>query len=338
VSRSKLLFCLAHLLGGRRSWRVVHLARELGVTRRTVYRDLDELSACGVPVYSDERGYRLLDDAKTPPLRLDAAERAVLVLALNNPVIARQAPLAPALRSLRTKLQATSAAIEETAGALRLASVDRSGPIAGEVSEVLETGSRTGRQVRILYQSLSGNARRWRGLDPYEVFHRGEAWYVVGRCHLNDEPRTFRLDRIINAKAGDRRFQRPLDFRLERYLEDSWTVYTSSQRWDVVIHFDAALAPLIDRARHHPGERKRRLASGEIEYSARVSHLEEVARWLVGFEGKARAMAPPELRERVGELAAAVVVAHRQPARRSAEKAEKAEDESAAADKFGGAA
>lgn len=323
MSRAERLFRLTHLLAGKRSWRVVDLARELEMTRRTIYRDLDELSACGIPVFHDGRGYRLLDDARTPPLRLSAAERAVLLLALDNPVIERNSAVAPALRSLRDKLQATAAALQETPGALRLASIDRSGPVREEVTKTLQEGIRAGRQVRILYQSLSGKGEGWRSIDPYEVFHRGEAWYVVGHCHVNDEPRTFRLDRIARARLSGQRFHRPLDFRLERYVEDSWSVYSGPQRWDVRVHFDAALAPLIENARHHRGERKRRLPSGEIEYEARVSHLDEVARWVVGFEGRARAIAPPQLVQRVAELAAAVLVAHRKPPRKASERVRK---------------
>lgn len=317
MSRAARLFRLTHLLAGRRSWRVVDLARELEMTRRTIYRDLDELSACGIPVFHDGRGYRLLDDGRTPPLRLDAAERAVLLLAVDNPVIARHGTLAPALRSLRDKLRATSRAVEEAPGALRLASIDRSGPIPEEVTNVLEKAIREGRQVRFLYQSLSSGAKKWRGMDPYEVFHRGEAWYVVGRCHQNDEPRSFRLDRIARARLSGRRFQRPMDFRLERYVEDSWSVYRGADPQEVKIRFDAALAPLIENARHHKGERKRRLPNGELEYAARVSHLDEVARWILGFDGRARAVAPATLRERVAELASAVLLEHRKPARKA---------------------
>lgn len=334
MSRPARLFRLTHLLARRRSWRVVDLARELEVTRRTIYRDLDELSACGIPVFQDERGFRLLDEGNTPPLRLEAAERAVLLLAVDNPVIQRHGALSPALRSLRDKLRATSRAAEEAPGALRLASIDRSGPIPDEVTDVLERGIREGRQVRVHYQSLSSGDKQWRGIDPYDVFHRGEAWYVVGRCHQNDEPRTFRLDRIERARLSDRRFQRPMDFRLERYVEDSWSVYRGADPQDVTIRFDPALAPLIENARHHKGERKRRLPNGELEYEARVSHLDEVARWILGFEGRARAVAPAALRERVAELAAAVLVEHRKPAR----KAEERETSVAAAKKAGGVA
>ena len=84
MSRYDRLFRLTNLLAGKRSWRVVDLAKKMEVTRRTIYRDLDELSSCGIPVFQDERGYRLLDNKGAPPLRLDAAERAALLLAVDN--------------------------------------------------------------------------------------------------------------------------------------------------------------------------------------------------------------------------------------------------------------
>lgn len=311
MTRASRLFRLAHLLSGRRSWRVVDLSRELEVTRRTIYRDLDELSASGIPVYHDGKGYRLLDGASLPAMNLTSAERAVLILALDNPAIGRHAALAPSLRDLRRKLQASAAAMEEEVHALRLASADRSGTLDPEVLDDLKEAVQRNRRVRIKYRSLSGGDERWRGLDPYEVFHRSEAWYVAGHCHDNDELRTFRLDRIARSRISDRSFTRPEGFDLDDYLRDAWGIYRGDQPWDVVIHFDPTLAPLIDNARHHPGEEKRQLPSGEIEYRVRVAHLDEIARWVAGFEGKARAVEPEELAERVRALAAAVVAAHR---------------------------
>jgi predicted DNA-binding transcriptional regulator YafY len=63
-------------------------------------------------------------------------------------------------------------------------------------------------------------------------------------------------------------------------------------------------------AQHHPSERKRRLEDGRLEYRVDVGALDEIARWIVGFGGTARVIAPDELVERVREIAAGAASVH----------------------------
>ena len=146
-----------------------------------------------------------------------------------------------------------------------------------------------------------GRRTAWRGVDPYKLFHREAAWYLIGRCHLHDEPRVFRLDRISDAATGDGRFEPP-DFDLDAHLRHTWGVYRGRELHEVAIHFDAALAPLIEGGTHHPGERIEQLGNGGLEYRVTLSHLGEVARWIVSFGGQARAVAPPALVQIVADL------------------------------------
>jgi proteasome accessory factor B len=210
------------------------------------------------------------------------------------------------------------------------------------VVEILERAVTGRRRAEVLYASLSGASRRWRGVDPYLLFHRDGVWYLAGHCHVNAEPRTFRLDRIAEVRLAESTFARPPDFTLERYLESAWSVFRGPAFHDVILQFPPELAPLVEHARHHPGEELHPLDGGGIEYRVRLSHLDEIARWVVGFEGRARAIAPAKLRERVSELAAAVLVAHRHPARKAekgieetAEAGEAAENAARAAGKVG---
>jgi len=163
--------------------------------------------------------------------------------------------------------------------------------------------------VSLLYRSLWSRRQTWRGLDPYAVFHRENTWYLVGHCHLRDEPRTFRLDRIVEAKRLDGAFDRP-PFDLDAFLKQTWSVYRGRTLHDVIIHFDASLAPLIQQGAHHPGERIRKLKNGRLQYRVTISHLDEIARWIVGFAGTARAVGPPALVARVTEIAAGAYERH----------------------------
>jgi predicted DNA-binding transcriptional regulator YafY len=311
MPRSDRLLNLTHLLGGRRAVTVDELARQFEVSPRTIYRDLSDLARSRIPVARDEQGYRLLEGARLRPLNLTAHERALLRLALENPAIARQPALANALAVLRAKLDAATAAAEETPDGLALAGPDRSGSIPPGVVEALEPACRERHPVEIDYASLFGGQRAWRTVDPYALFHRSEAWYLAGRCHRHDEPRTFRLARIGAVRTLPDTFEPPAGFDLDAYLAHAWGVFRGERPFEVALRFDAALAPLLAHARHHEGEALTHLSSGELEYRVTVSHLDEIARWVLGFGGACRVLAPEGLRSRVCELAEGVVRRHR---------------------------
>jgi predicted DNA-binding transcriptional regulator YafY len=312
MPRSTRLLDLVNVLASSNGKRAKDLARKYEVTERTIYRDLDELSASGIPIVHTEEGYRLMEGAVLRPVALTVEEAAVLRLVLDNPAIRGNSELRRRIDGLSQKIGAT---MTNEAGepAVRLAGADRSGPIAANVMRGLETAVARRKSVTIDYVSLRSGRREKRGVDPWAVFHRGEAWYLIGRCHKSDEPRMFRIDRIASVGESGGTFTMPPDFDLNRVLRTAWSIYRGETLHEVVIHFDASLAPLIGNARHHEDERVSRLPGGDLEYRVSLSHLEEIARWIVTFGGKARAIAPEELIARVRELAEGAAGAHEPP-------------------------
>ena len=310
MSRPARLLDLVQLLAGRRALPLQEIAGRFEISERTAYRDLSELSLRGIPVTRDEYGYRLVEGATIRPLALTAAERAVLKLLLDNPA-ARKAPdVVKTLKLVEAKLDSATRQVEETPGALTLAGPERSGTLADGLTSLLEVAISERKPISIHYNSLAGGLQSWRGVDPYEMFHRENAWYFVGRCHRHDEPRTFRLDRISQARPLDGTFNRP-EFDIDAFLESTWAVYRGRALHDIVIHFDPLLAPLIEEGFHHPTEKVTKLGNGNLEYRLELSHLDEIARWVVSFAGQARAIQPPALVTLVHDIAAAALGAHR---------------------------
>jgi len=300
MDRPIRLIEILQLLGGRRSWRPAEIAHHFDISERTVYRDLQDLSRLqGIPVTRDEDGYRLVEGATIRWLGLTSTERATLKLLLQHPAFRTASELTS---PLERKLDAATRELEETPQALTLAGPERSGTIRKGLLPLLEGAVREQAPVSLLYRSLWSQRQARRGLDPYAVFHRENTWYLVGHCHLRDEPRTFRLDRIVDAKRLAGAFDRPA-FDLDKFLQQTWGVYRGRILHEVTIHFNASLAPLIQQGAHHPGERIETLGTGAIEYRVAVSHLDEIARWIVGFAGAARAEEPPALVAKVAEIA-----------------------------------
>jgi predicted DNA-binding transcriptional regulator YafY len=304
VNRPGRLLGLVTYLGGRRARSIDEIASRFDVSPRTAYRDLAELQGQHlVPLVRDEAGYRLMEGATLRPLNLSAEEHALLKVALANPSLRRHPDLRRTLDALEAKLDTATRHVEESPRALQLAGLDRSGPKAAAAITSLRRAIERRRAVAVRYASLSGGTTKRRGIDPWRVFERGEAWYLVGRCHVHDEARIFRLDRMEDVEQTKETSRVPSSFDLERFLEDSWRVFVGREEHEVVLRFDPRLAPLIDNARHHPGERVERLADGTLEYRVTLSSLEEVARWVLGFGGGVTVECPTALRERVRQLA-----------------------------------
>ena len=308
MSKADRLLALVQFLSGSRRRTLAEIAGELEACARTIYRDLAALEARGIPIERVSGTYRLMERARLRPLSLTARERLLLSMVLENPAVLGQRAFARDLRLLRSKLSADGP--QENTPIATLAGPDRTGPIAAEIAVALEDSIRSGYSLSIEYTSMTDGKSAWRGLDPWVIVHRSEAWYLVGRCHQHDEPRTFRLDRVTAVLPIGATFTRPADFDVDRWFGASWGVESSPDVVDVHIVFHASVVPLIQYGRHHAGEDKQRRPDGGLDYRVRVGRLDEIARWITGFAGAAVAKAPQELVDRVRVIAGGAVAMH----------------------------
>jgi hypothetical protein len=103
----------------------------------------------------------------------------------------------------------------------------------GDIYATIEAATRYRKRLTLTYQSAATGMVSRRELDPYALVYREGAWLVVGWCHLRQEVRTFRIDRIRDAQMAPRPkspdFERPADFDVKAYAQRSpWTFTTES--------------------------------------------------------------------------------------------------------------
>ena len=202
------------------------LAQEFEVSIRTIYRDIDALSAAGVPVYGDRGpggGFQLLDGYRTRLTGLDADEaEAMLMIGLPGPAAALG--LGGAAARARGKLLAALPA-QGGAAAGRMADLFLLDPVdwyrAGEPATALPALARATldrRAVAMTYESWTG-VRDWT-IEPLGLALKGSAWYVVARGAGK-----IRIFRVSNIKAHARLegvFERPAGFDLQSWWPRSW--------------------------------------------------------------------------------------------------------------------
>ena len=104
-------------------------------------------------------------------------------------------------------------------------------PEMGDIYATIEAATRHRKRVTLKYQAAATGMVSTRDLDPYALIYREGAWLAVGWCHLRQEVRSFRVDRIHEAvmapKPKSPDFERPADFDVKSYAQRSpWTFTT----------------------------------------------------------------------------------------------------------------
>jgi len=184
------------------------LAARLGVTVRTVRRDVERLRQLGYAVESTRGpagGYRLgRGGSAPPPLMLDDEEAVALAFCVRasaaESVSGVAASAASALGKLDQTLPAQARARVDALvrATVRLPSADDE--IDRQVLLVVTGACRDGQALEITYRSARGTESAL-GLEPYRVVNAGRRWYLVARDRRRGEWRTYRLDRIASART-----------------------------------------------------------------------------------------------------------------------------------------
>src|SRR5215472_4987638 len=211
LETSGRLLRLLGLLQVRPEWRGSELADRLGVTVRTLRRDVQRLRALDYPVHSVPGvagGYRLGPGRALPPLLLDDDEAMAVVVSLRSAASQTLTGLSDASVSALAKLdQVLPARLRERTAALQQATVALTGPgpvVDPSQLEALAASCRRHRRLRLGYRDRSG-ADSSRTVEPHRLVSGGYRWYLMAFDVARSDWRTFRVDRIIEAiDAGER--------------------------------------------------------------------------------------------------------------------------------------
>jgi predicted DNA-binding transcriptional regulator YafY len=311
--RASRLLSIMMLLQTRGRMSAEALAEELEVSVRTVYRDIDQLSASGVPVYADigrNGGFALLDGWKTKLTGLTAPEAQALFLS-GLPGPAAELGLGPDVQQAELKLLAALPA-DWQQEAKRISSRFHLDPAGwfqpGYVHAHLKAVADAvwaERKLSVRYESWTKVTDRV--LEPYGLVLKGGIWYVVARS--GEDVRTFRLSGIQALIALDETFARPKAFDLPAY----WATATVQFERDIYVGTAQvrATARGIVRLKGISQTVKAAIESLEIVHDAGgwatlTIPIEEIGwatREMTNAGCEVEVLAPPELRAAVAEVA-----------------------------------
>jgi predicted DNA-binding transcriptional regulator YafY len=281
------------------------LAEEFEVSERTIYRDIDELSAAGVPVYADRGpggGFRLLDGYRTKLTGLSAAEAETLLLA-GLPDAAADLGIAAPLATAQLKLLAS---LPPAAGssAARIASRFHLDPLdwfrsAAPPTHLPAIAQAVWSQKRIAIRYESWSKTIERKIDPLGLVMKAGAWYMVGRAQ--GSLRTYKVAKVLELDTLGEDFPFPEDFDLAAHWRSELKRFERSlRRGEATLRVSPAAFAKIDSLGTDVAEAV--LAApidkeGWRRAVVPVESLDRTAKLLLAFSDEIEVIDPAPLRE-----------------------------------------
>jgi predicted DNA-binding transcriptional regulator YafY len=282
------------------------LAERLEVNIRTVRRYIMMLQDLGIPVET-VRGrygaYRLRPGFKLPPLMFTEDEALAVTLGL---LAARRLGLAVAApdvegalakvgRVLPTALRERVQAVQDI---LILDFPTSEAPPASDVVVTLCAAAQMGRRAWLRYQAWGASVTE-RAVDVYGIVCRGGFWYAVGYCHLRQDVRVFRLDRVLQAEIREETYTRPTSFDCLEHVARA--VALMPDKWFVEVLLETSLEEA--KCEVPPALAVLEETAGGIWFRCYTKNLDWIARVLASLSFPFVVHQPPELRSTLKQLA-----------------------------------
>jgi predicted DNA-binding transcriptional regulator YafY len=152
-------------------------------------------------------------------------------------------------------------------------------------------------RVWLRYRSWQGEDTE-REFDPYGIVVNEGYWYACGYCHLRNDLRTFRLDRINALEPVEASFERPEDFDILGFVMSSIALIPGTGRVEVV------MKTTLERAQQaiHPLLGTLEEAQGGVVFRRPASHLEWIAHVLINLDFPVTVVQPDELKELIRKM------------------------------------
>jgi predicted DNA-binding transcriptional regulator YafY len=253
------LIALLLLLQSRRQCSARVLADHLEVSERTIYRDVDALSAAGVPVYAERGatgGIALSEGYRRALTFFTEDEVRALFVSGASPLadLGLERGLSQALEKLRGGLaEVHRRAADESRSRIHLDQRRWNQPEPPrELLTALRRAVWDDRKLRIAYEDRNRKPST-RTIEPLGLVSKAGVWYLVARS--GGELRSFRVDRVRSAHELSERFTRPADFDLERHwVESSARFAEASRSGECIVSVRAPHAALERITAYWPAE------------------------------------------------------------------------------------
>lgn len=310
---SRVMQILTTLQVGK-SYAVSDLSKMFGTSRRTIFRDLKELQAIGVPYRYDAGtgGYMIEPEFFLPPIDLSLQEALSLLLLAHKARNQIQLPFKNAALLAALKIEnnlpakirkyCNKALQNISTKAAAQAPVTHSAGLDKTFAQLQQAIVKK-RKVDLRYHSLFEGTIIDVELCPYHLLYNNRAWYVLGSSSLHKSVRTFKLNRIRELTTTEKCFVDGENFDVYDYLGRAWSMIPEGRIYNIKLRFLPKVANNVAEVQWHSTQKVVRNSDGSATVEFRVDGIGEITWWILGYGDQVKVLAPEALRKRVLEVA-----------------------------------
>lgn len=292
-------------LQSRKIVKAQDLAERFEISLRTVYRDISSLAEAGVPIIGEAGvGYSIMDGYRLPPVMFTKEEARTFITAEKLMEkftdLSTQSQYQSAMFKIKSVLRSSEKSMVETLEN-HIEVRQSAKPFYAEDSNTLDIllKSITEKKIsKINYNSLGFQDLTERVIEPVGIYHENDYWYTIAYCHLRNNYRNFRSDRILKIELTDKDFQHK-HAPLKDFLAQSWD--TQNLRL-IRIRMDRGKSHYIRNQKYYYGFVSEIVTDDGIEMSFLSASLDAFALWYLMLASSACILEPESLKEKVRAL------------------------------------
>ena len=292
-------------LQSRKIVKAQDLAERFEISLRTVYRDISSLAEAGVPIIGEAGvGYSIMDGYRLPPVMFTKEEARTFITAEKLMEkftdLSTQSQYQSAMFKIKAVLRSSEKSmVENLENHIEVRHNVK--PFYTENSNTLDIllKSITERKItRINYNSLGMADLTNRVIEPVGIYHENNYWYTIAYCHLRNNYRNFRSDRILKIELTEEPFQHK-HAPLKDFLSETW----DPQHLRLIrIKIDKRQAQYIHNQKHYYGFVSEIDLENEVEMTFLTAYIESFAQWYLMLATHACIIEPESLKGMVRNL------------------------------------
>ncbi|PWJ58984.1 putative DNA-binding transcriptional regulator YafY [Dyadobacter jejuensis] len=280
------------------------LADRFEISLRTVYRDMNSLSEAGVPLVAEAgRGYSLVEGYRLPPIHFTTDEARSFIAAEKLVQRYTDHGLAENYQSAISKVKAVlrmseKDMVNDLENHILVRDLAPNFPTANHLDVLLQSISER-RALAIQYLALSTETLTNRIIEPVGIYHEHYKWYVIAYCHLRNEYRNFRTDRMQQITILDQKFElqhAPLTDFLKHQSQ------TNGKFQQIIISVPLSEATYLTERKYYFGYISEVIKDGQLQLTFLTTNPDYFARWFLALGPNARIVEPASFKSTIRTL------------------------------------